>query len=820
MANGTITGTVTDEGGSPIAGIGVGTGDYDNIVNCEGGDFWAGTEADGTYHLDIPAGTYLVFVNSHGYPGSYVPEAYPEINTWSQITAMVPVTVTAGQVVTGVDFSLPAGFTVSGQLVDEGGQSVLGAGGNIRALYQDIEFGCALGFSSSNTDGTFRVNVPEGTYDLSFCQDSTCHTVLRSRTITESVDLGNVVFAEASEPENPRALEPGYTAEWFVAPGAFNMPQEILLTPDDTILVMAVRSTTLFELGDSGVITPVSTGVLGYQGDIDSGGTVYLHSHPEGIIYRVAPDSTTTVFADDARLFTPCDSGFGFGPDGKLYLALHRCEATSTLFEITLAGAITERVTGIPSLNALHTAADGRFLGADGQMVYALDLTDYSVTEVGSIPTCCISPAGLTSDAAGNIYVATGARQASGTLYRIAPDGATSKVADIADNGISGIEWRASTGEIIGGQLRRGGVLAIKPDGTIRELVSGNGLNSPMGMAFSPEGQLAVANDDGGLMIQVDPQGEAQWFFDYLSFTPPMPFVTYAIDGTLYASEGCPGFAHDVLALSPNESAPSVFTPADWPSGMALTPDSALLVAETVAGRIIRVEMDGITTTVASGLRFPQALAYNTAGELYAVTGVGSTSMLDVFPAPLDGDTIVRITAQGEPVTLTPLANVGALIAGANGTLFAATGRGVVRVETDGTVNPFATGFSHALGLAFDLQGNLYVSDAHRNGIARIAGFPQATLRGMVSSADSGPLPGAQVQILVAQPYVVGKTLTTTTSGSYTQMVAPRPYTVIAWAQGYAPAAQQVTPGDGETLVVNFTLERWRNVYLPLVLRN
>jgi len=29
-----------------------------------------------------------------------------------------------------------------------------------------------------------------------------------------------------------------------------------------------------------------------------------------------------------------------------------------------------------------------------------------------------------------------------------------------------------------------------------------------------------------------------------------------------------------------------------------------------------------------------------------------------------------------------------------------------------------------------------------------------------------------------------------------------------AWAEDYTPAAKRVTPGDGETLVVDFTLER------------
>ena len=46
--------------------------------------------------------------------------------------------------------------------MDGARQPVLGAGGNVWDEVQDVEFGCALGFGSSDTDETFRVNVPGG----------------------------------------------------------------------------------------------------------------------------------------------------------------------------------------------------------------------------------------------------------------------------------------------------------------------------------------------------------------------------------------------------------------------------------------------------------------------------------------------------------------------------------------------------------------------------------------------------------------------------------------------------------------------------------
>jgi len=191
-----IAGTVTDAQGTPLADLHVSAGSYDAVVNCGPDEFWTRTATDGSYHLDVTPGSYLVSVNSHHQPGSYVPEAYPDVNSWSRIGMATRINVGAGQQVAGVDLDLATGFTVSGRLVDGDGQPVLGAGGNMRDEAQDVEFGCALGFGSSDTDGTFRINVPAGTYDLGFCTDSACHTVIRDRVVNAPVDLGDVLFAE------------------------------------------------------------------------------------------------------------------------------------------------------------------------------------------------------------------------------------------------------------------------------------------------------------------------------------------------------------------------------------------------------------------------------------------------------------------------------------------------------------------------------------------------------------------------------------------------------------------------------------------------
>ena len=139
----------------------------------------------------------MVYTNCHNDPGSYIPEAYREVNSWTDMASAARLTIRRGELLTGIDLGLPEGFTVSGRLVNNQGNPVLGAGGNIHDAVQGIEFSCALGFGSSDNDGTFRVNVPNGTYDLFFGKGSEGYCVIRGRGVNDHSDLGDVLFAEA-----------------------------------------------------------------------------------------------------------------------------------------------------------------------------------------------------------------------------------------------------------------------------------------------------------------------------------------------------------------------------------------------------------------------------------------------------------------------------------------------------------------------------------------------------------------------------------------------------------------------------------------------
>lgn len=603
-----------------------------------------------------------------------------------------------------------------------------------------------------------------------------------------------------------------YEAEWFVAPGPFNMPQEVILTPTGELVVMSTRSRTLYKVGSDGTVRVFVEDVEGYLGDVDKQGNIYLYQPPFGKVTRVAPNGAVWIVIDEAGdLRSDCEGGIGVGPDGNVYVAVNfACADRSNLFRITPQGQLTCVARGIPEFWALRTAPDGRFLGASWDTVYEISLRDYSLTELGRTPDSgAMSPGGMAVDSSGNIYISRSARGTSGRLFRIDSGGKTTLLATIPHEGLAGIEWRQATGEVVGAQLREGALVVVRPDGSSRELVSGNGLVTPGAMAFSPNGGLAVVNEEAGRAALVDLQGQVSPWLHYNSYGPPISFLAYAPDGTIYATEAAPSLMPVRVVLVRPGGEPETLAlsskPSDMPCGVVRARDGSLIVSETGASRIVRLLPDGSRAILAAGVQFPQALALDADGNLYAVTGGGEIP--SPGQVPLGGDTITLISKTGQVTTVARLQGVTALAISPTGELFATANQRVVRVSLDGTTRPLCAGFTRAWGLAFDLAGMLYVSDIARCGIVRIDGFPNGELTGVVKSQSGVPVEGAHVTVVSDWPITVGQEVTTDAEGRFSLRAAPRTYTVTAQTQdGATSAPKDIRVTGGQVLQLEITL--------------
>ena len=377
-------------------------------------------------------------------------------------------------------------------------------------------------------------------------------------------------------------------------------------------------------------------------------------------------------------------------------------------------------------------------------------------------------------------------------------------MADIPGNGLSGIEWKASTGEILGVQLQLGSLLSVSPDGQVTEVVSGNGLTTPRGIAFSPFGYLAVSNEDAGLVSLSAPDGWTTPFFAYNSYTTPVSFLSYDADGTLCATEGAPGLTERVVTVPPGEAYPIPLVDAARPCGIVRRADGCLVIAETIAGRVSLIDDEGRKSTLVDGLVRPSAMTTDTEGNVYVVVGTAGRPV-DPVHMPNEGDAVLRIDQDGNVDVFCRWEKIAGLAFAPSGELFATTGRGggILRISATGHVTAFADGFDELSDLAFDLTGNLYASETVQGGIIRFGPFACGDIIGSVTTQTGVPVAGACVQILCTTPVVVGQIVTSDAAGQFRITAAPRDYSITVWAAGHPPVTVNgiSVVEDGETEV-------------------
>jgi len=149
----TISGRVTNSSGVGIADVNIGISDLSNH-----GVTGSRTDTNGNYSVTVLAGTYKV--------GFWAPQGSNYINQWYDNKASFetgdPVTVTAGVTTPNINAQLATGGIISGTVTNSGG-GIANVGIGVNDLSNHGVQGC-----QTNTDGTYSVAVPAGTYKVGF----------------------------------------------------------------------------------------------------------------------------------------------------------------------------------------------------------------------------------------------------------------------------------------------------------------------------------------------------------------------------------------------------------------------------------------------------------------------------------------------------------------------------------------------------------------------------------------------------------------------------------------------------------------------------
>ena len=296
-------------------------------------------------------------------------------------------------------------------------------------------------------------------------------------------------------------------------------------------------------------------------------------------------------------------------------------------------------------------------------------------------------------------------------------------------------------------------VMKVRADG-ILEVVAGNGSGVhsglggparsagmfPSGIAFSPLGELYIADRDG-MIYRIDPAADVQLFFDLASIEESARMrrrIAFDSTGNLYVSES---ELHRVLRITPQgavsvyagtgeigfsgDGGPATAARLNFPEEIVLDAASNLFIAELDNNIVRRVSSDGMIATVAGNGGFARgpdegpALGIPLAGP--AGVAIGPTG--ELFLSEIFVNRVRRLTPDGRLVA----------VVGNGGRTDSIDGPGGNPIDDLGDGGPAIDAtFFNAFGLSFDAQGNLYITDRGNRSVRRV------DLAGMIDTAAGG----------------------------------------------------------------------------------
>ena len=190
-----------------------------------------------------------------------------------------------------------------------------------------------------------------------------------------------------------------------------------------------------------------------------------------------------------------------------------------------------------------------------------------------------------------------------------------------------------------------------------------NGDAVPMGNPFDVValgGNLYVTDGNYNRVLEITPQGTVSTLVDF-SGDPTSVGAAAGLDGNLYVAQFglapyTPGSGHVDRVTPDGKVTEGVVRNLTTPVDVAFAPDGTLFVLQFAAqfdprrlrylpsgGEVRRVNPDGTTSVVVSGLMFPTAMTFGSDGALY-ISNYGNESN--------DGQgQIVRVVIGGQPAT-------------------------------------------------------------------------------------------------------------------------------------------------------------------------
>ncbi|MBW4696812.1 MAG: SMP-30/gluconolactonase/LRE family protein [Aphanocapsa lilacina HA4352-LM1] len=404
-------------------------------------------------------------------------------------------------------------------------------------------------------------------------------------------------------------------------------PDDITFGPDGSLYWTSILTGEVGRLSPEGTkstvaVLPSGVNPLTFSAD----GRLFVGLSFFGdALYELDPDGEVPPRLIASNFGGP--NGFDFGPDGFLYSPIMFKGQVARIDVDT--GAITPVAEGFGFPVAAKFDAQGR--------LYVVDLATGEVVRVdpqsGQKQVIALLPPGLDNlafDSEDRLFVSSAV---DGFVVEVLADGKIRRVIEgglIAPGGVAVVP-RPDGGESVfvadWTALREFGNLKGRQLSVERSLIGVSALSSPFTVA--PDGDNLLLSSWFGNTVQIwDPA--AKTITGSYSFDAPLNAIRF--QGDLVVAEFGSGKVVRAKASNPDQRE----TLADnlgEPAGLAAT-TSDLWVSDRAAGSVLKIVADGQPLnpplTVASGLEAPEGLAVEPDGKLLVVeSGAGRLSRLD-----------------------------------------------------------------------------------------------------------------------------------------------------------------------------------------------